>query len=62
MDETLNSSGTRNSATASTASQTSRPDTYVVLNLLPPSRLEWLRQQSLHVAEVCRRLASADRR
>jgi hypothetical protein len=29
-----------------------RPDTYVVLNLLPPERLAWLREQSLRVAEV----------
>jgi hypothetical protein len=34
---------------------TSRPDTYVVLNRLPPSRIEWLRQQSGRVAEVFRR-------
>ena len=45
--------------TDSIASPTSRESIYVVLNLLPPSRLEWLMQQSLHVAAVYRRSASA---
>ena len=31
-----------------------RQDTYIVLNPLTPSELEWLRQQSEHVAEVYR--------
>jgi hypothetical protein len=30
------------------------PDPYVVINPLPPSRIEWLRQQSLRVAAVFR--------
>ena len=42
----------------SIVSQTLRPDTYVVLDLLPQLRIEWLRQQSLHVAEVFRRSIS----
>jgi len=29
-----------------------RSETYVVLNLLPPERLAWLREQSLRVAAV----------
>jgi hypothetical protein len=33
---------------------TSKQDTYVVINLLPPERIEWLRQQSRRVAEVFR--------
>jgi len=32
-----------------------RSDAYVVLNLLPPERLAWLREQSLRVAEVFHR-------
>jgi hypothetical protein len=52
MEERSKNSGKEHSATVSPASQTSRPDTYVVLNLLPPSRIEWLKQQSLQVAEV----------
>jgi hypothetical protein len=47
-------SGEKNSDTASTASPTSKPHTYVVLNPLPPSRIEWLRRQSLRVAAVFR--------
>jgi hypothetical protein len=31
-----------------------KPDTYVVLNPLPPSRIEWLKRQSLRVAAVFR--------
>jgi hypothetical protein len=30
------------------------PNPYVVINPLPPSRIEWLRQQSLRVAAVFR--------
>ena len=58
MEKTSNSSGAENSGTASTALPTSKPDTYVVLNPLPPSRIEWLKQQSLHVAEVFRQSMS----
>ncbi len=57
MDQILTHSGDSYSDTGLSASPTSRQDTYVVLNLLPPSRIEWLRQQSLHVAEVFRRSA-----
>jgi hypothetical protein len=53
MEKNSDNSGEKNSDT-SAASPTSKPDTYVVLNLLPPSRIEWLRQQSLRVAAVFR--------
>jgi hypothetical protein len=58
MDRNSNTTGDGNSDTASTVSPTSKPATYVVLNLLPPSRIEWFRQQSLHVAVVYHRLHS----
>jgi len=54
METNLEISGGESLDTASTVSPTSKPDTYVVLNLLPPSRTEWLRRQSLSVAEVFR--------
>jgi hypothetical protein len=56
MEQNSNNSEDVNSDNASTASQTSGSNTYVVLNLLPPSRLEWLRQQSLKVADVFHRV------
>ncbi|MGA2228462.1 MAG: hypothetical protein ABSH41_28850 [Syntrophobacteraceae bacterium] len=52
-------SGDKSSAMEPTASQTSRRDTYIVLNLLSPSRLEWLRQQRLLVAKAYQQSASA---
>ena len=58
MEEKLKNFGSPRSEKATIASPISRPDTYVVLNLLPASRLEWLRQQSLRVAAVCRQSAS----
>jgi hypothetical protein len=54
MDKNLTSSGTKSSDTQQPASQTLRPDTYRVLNPLPPSALDWLKQQRLRVAEVFR--------
>ncbi len=59
MDLNLKSGGELSSGTDLNVSPALKQDTYIVLNLLPPSRLEWLRQQSLHVAEVFRRSASA---
>jgi hypothetical protein len=53
-------SGLKKSDMESIVSHRSKPTTYVVSNLLPQSRIEWLRQQSVHVAEVFRR--SADKR
>jgi hypothetical protein len=54
MDKSLTSSGTGSSDTQSPASPILRPDTYRVLNPLPPSKLDWLKQQRLRVAEVFR--------
>ncbi len=51
-------SGNKSSATAQTASQTLRQDTYIVLNPLPPSVLEWLKQQRLLVAKAYQRSGS----
>jgi hypothetical protein len=36
------------------AAEEEKPDTYVVLNPLPPSRIEWLKRQNLCVAAVFR--------
>jgi hypothetical protein len=58
METNLPNSGAPSSDTASTASPVWRQDTYLVLNPLTPSELEWLRQQSLHVAEVFRQSMS----
>lgn len=58
MDNNLITSGEPNLDTGSTAFPTSKVDTYVVLNPLPSSRLEWLSQQSLRVAEVSRQSIS----
>jgi len=56
MEDNPKTSGPQSSDTASTLAESR----YVVINRLPPERLEWLRQQSLHVAEVCRRAAEAE--
>jgi hypothetical protein len=45
-------------ATEQPALPTLRQDTYIVLNLLRPSELEWLKQQRMRVAEVFHQSAS----
>ena len=54
MDENSTNSGKESSDTQPPASPMLRPDTYRVLNPLPPSALDWLKQQRLRVAEVFR--------
>jgi hypothetical protein len=54
MDRSLTSSGTESSDTQPTALPTLRPDIYRVLNPLPASKLDWLKQQRLRVVEVFR--------
>jgi hypothetical protein len=54
MKDSSQTSGVQGSDAASTPTQSR----YVVIDLLPPERQEWLRQQSLHVAEVYRRAAA----
>ena len=61
MDHDLINSGTADLATERTASPTSRQDTYLALNPLTPSELEWLLQQRLRVAEVYRQSDSASK-
>ena len=46
---------------ASTASPSSNPKFSVVNHPLTPSQIEWLRQQSRHVAEVSKRLFEAEK-
>ena len=58
MEMNLHNSGTLSSDMGSIALPTWRQDTYLVLNPLTPSELEWLRQQSMHVAEVFRQSMS----
>ena len=48
----LNQFGRQVLAMEQTALQTLRQDTYIVLNPLPPSLLEWLKQQRLLVAKT----------
>jgi hypothetical protein len=60
MARNLNNPGAQNSDTDSPAPLTLHQDTYVVLNLLPPSRVEWLRQQSLRVAALFRQSSSPE--
>lgn len=50
MERPSKSSGTRGSATVSTASLKSKGKTFVVSNPLTPSQIDWLRQQSKSVA------------
>ena len=54
----LTNSGTPFMAMERPASPTLRQDTYIVLNLLRPSELEWLKRQRLRVAEVFRQSVS----
>lgn len=54
MEKNLTNSGTGSSDTQPPASPILRADTYRVLNPLPPSKLAWLKQQRLRVAEVFR--------
>ena len=56
MEDSSQTSDSQSSDTTSTSTQSR----YWVINRLPPERLEWLRQQSLHVAEVYRRAAEAE--
>ena len=56
MDETLINSGGHSLDTKPTASPTLRQDTYLVLNPLTPSELEWLMQQRLRIAAAYGRL------
>jgi hypothetical protein len=56
MKDNPKTSGPQGSDTASTSEQSP----YVVMELLPPERQEWLRQQSLNVAEFYRRAAAAE--
>ena len=58
MDTSLHNSGAPSSDTESTASPMWKQDTYLVSNPLTPSELEWLQQQSMHVAEVFQRSTS----
>jgi hypothetical protein len=58
MGTNSRNSGVPSSDTASTASPILRQDIYLVLNPLTPSELAWLRQQSMHVAEVFRQSIS----
>ena len=58
MEKNSINSGTPSAVTERPASPTLRQDTYIVLNLLRPSELEWLKQQRLRVAEVFRQSVS----
>jgi hypothetical protein len=61
MEENLISSSENSSDMEPTASPTLRQDTYLALNLLTPSELEWLMRQRLRVAAAYGRSDAIER-